>query len=154
AAAWNERSSDPSGWTGHVAFWDGRRWSPPITGPFIGSLVMFDGRPTAQIWGSSGSEVQAWNGQTWVPLGSPGEVASPYGAVLFTDGDSLYFGGQFRNETTASSTPVLKVWSGGGWSVRASATGGPNSGYVLTLGASAGQLILGGLLTEVDGASV
>jgi hypothetical protein len=149
-AAWN----DPAGsynTAGRIVAGLGSNWGHPIEGPPIQSFVIFGGQPTALVFGSSGYEVQRWTGSVWLPLGVPGSVASSGGAVLFTDGDSLYVGGQFRNDNTATSTPVLKVWDGSTWSVRASATAGPNSGYLLAIGSDAGRLVVGGFFPEIDG---
>jgi hypothetical protein len=149
-AAWNDPSA-PFDATGRIAFWDGARWSVPIEGAPMHSLVIYGGQPTAQVFGASGIEVQRWNGSVWIPLGTPGSASSSVGSPFFTDGDSLYVGGQFRNESTASSTPILKVWDGTQWAVRASATAGVNSGYLSAIGLDAGRLVVGGYFPEIDG---
>ena len=152
--AWNERSSGGSYWTGKIAFWDGQSWNALAEqSETIVSVVIWQGRPATLVLGY-GYEVRALSAGVWVPLGPPGALDSVYGAALFTDGDSLYFGGQFRVENTATSTPVLKVWDGTNWSVRASVTAGPNSGYVLCMGSSGGQLIIGGFFPEINGVPV
>ena len=152
--AWNERSAAPSGWTGSIGAWHGGQWETTTDLPYILSMVLLHGRPVLLELDSSGYQVQTMGPGGWITLGAPGDIASSYGAALFADGDSLYFGGQFRNQNTASSTPVLEVWDGSAWSVRASVTNGPNSGYVLCVGSDAGRLMIGGLMGEVNGVPV
>lgn len=154
-AAWNVRSSGASYWTGNTAYWDGQSWNAlPELSETIVSVLIWQGRPTILVLAASGHEVRTLSAGVWAPVGAQGSLGSSYGHAFFADGDSLYFGGQFRNENTATSTPVLKVWDGTNWSVRASVTGGPNSGVALSIGSSQGRLMIGGLLAEVDGVPV
>jgi RHS repeat-associated protein len=150
----------------HVARWDGASWYPLGAGMDGAVLALASGSaggsgPRLFAAGSfahagnvAAANVAAWDGASWLPLGSGlnGEVDS---LAIYDDGSgpALYAGGAF---TLSGGTGVshLARWNGSAWT----AVGGGASGTVTALAAfddgSGPALYAGGAFTSAGGVAV
>ncbi|MFT3686901.1 MAG: immunoglobulin domain-containing protein [Phycisphaerales bacterium] len=89
--------------------------------------------------------IARWNGSTWVPLPTGGIGAGQDVYGMDTDGQKLYFGGNF---TTIGGQSIPNAASYDGASF-ASLAGGPNTWVYDVRAAGPGQIVFGGLFSRV-----
>jgi hypothetical protein len=150
----------------HVARWDGASWSALGTGTDGAVLALaaggvggggprlFAAGTFTHAGGTAATNVAAWDGSSWLPLGAGlnGEVDS---LAVYDDGSgpALYAGGLF---TASGGTAVshLARWNGSAWT----AVGGGANGTVSALAAfddgGGAALYAGGSFTSAGGTAV
>ncbi len=142
----------------HVARWDGAAWRSLGSGignpdPFTAQVLalavyngqLFAGGTFPSAGGVAASNIAAWDGVTWEPLG----IGVDHWVMSMTvfDGELVAGGGML----TAGSTGVSGVarWDGSTWRSLGSGTNGNVDSFAIFNG----ELIAGGFLTSAEGVS-
>src|SRR5439155_27129064 len=139
---------------GHIAHWDGVRWSPlaeGLNGPVAAIAVKDNGEVyAAGQFSSAGvidgaNNIAKWNGSAWTVLSSGLNGAA---RALAVAAGELYVGGSF---TRAGGTPVRNVakWNEGlrAWAPLLKEEDTGVDGNVLAIGISRAEIFLGGIFS-------
>jgi len=125
----------------HIARWDGSAWSAVGSGiggdvytfiERVNALFVFDAGDGAKLYagglfpkadGLDASNIAAWDGSSWSPLGS-GVNDVVYAITAFDDGtgEALYVGGDFTSAGTDPANRIAK-WDGSSWETLGSGFG-------------------------------
>ncbi len=144
----------------HVAKWDGAAWAALGSGIrgdhsyYVSALALgaggalYAGGYFTNAGGNTASNIAAWNGTAWSPLGAGigGVIPQSYVHALAVDtGGTLYVGGQFWMAGGTSAKNIAR-WDGSSWSNMTNGLGSGGGGeavYALAFD-SAGTLYAGG----------
>jgi hypothetical protein len=157
-----------------VARWDGSQWQPvgqgiELGGPEIGIIAMTShetaqgsrlvvgGRFAAFADETPTTNVAAWDGVSWSPLGEGlDELVYDLESVDFGSGARLFAGGDFG---ASGETEILRFaeWDGSAWNVPAGGTVDQSAGFVRAVqpfdDGSGVSLYVGGLFLSMGGTS-
>jgi hypothetical protein len=144
---------------GHVAAWDGERWSAVgggVDGTIYALLVASDGTLyvggsfVATAAGNGFVNVAAWDGERWSPLGDG--VDGPVYALLELPDGRIAVGGTFSLAGGRMASHVA-VWDGTEWASLGTGLPTAGGGGVRALTMYRGELVAGGTFTTLgDGA--